>query len=112
MPKQVHEDKMLIFRCNRETINRIKIIAAVEGRNVSSQIRHMIEEYKLKPRHYKAGMAVLEGNPHAKPSQIIEAALSDQYHAEAEAPHLPPVVPSQPVQWWNVPNQERDETPV
>lgn len=112
MPKQVHEDKMLIFRCNRETINRIKIIAAVEGRNVSSQIRHMIEAYKLMPRHYKAGMAVLEGNPHAKPSQIIEAALSDQYPAEAEAPHLPPVMPSQPVQWWNVQSQGPDETPA
>ena len=75
MPKQVNEDRVLIFRCNDETILKIKAIAAFHGRSVSSQIRHMIEDYPLKPRFIRAAKEVLKEKPSARPREIIEKTL-------------------------------------
>lgn len=76
MPKKKNEDKMLIFRCHADTIFRIKTIAAIEGRSVSAQIRHMIESYPIKPRYAKIAKDVLDKNPKARPIDIVREATS------------------------------------
>jgi hypothetical protein len=110
MPKQVNEDRVLIFRCNDETILKIKAIAAFHGRSVSSQIRHMIEDYPLKPRFIRAAKEVLKEKPSARPREIIEKTLGVE--PAIPEPHVdqPPVKRSQPAQWWNVP--QTDDSPA
>ncbi len=93
MPKQKHEDKMLIFRCHQETILRVKAIAAAEGRTVSAQIRQMIDDYPLKPRFIKAAKNSLSKNPRAKPKDIISEALEARYPSPAEGQGEPPLMP-------------------
>lgn len=109
MPKKKNEDKMLIFRCHTATILKVKAIAAAEGRTVSAQIRHMIEDYPLKPRFIKAAKNTLKKKPNAKPQEIIEEALAAKYATEQQAEDTPPVKGSQPAQWWNAPT---DKTPA
>lgn len=110
MPKQVNEDRVLIFRCNDETILKIKAIAAYHGRTVSSQIRHLIEDYPLKPRFIRAAEAALKENPAARPREIVEKALGVEGVIPEPPSDPPPVKRSPPAQWWNVP--QIDDSPA
>lgn len=110
MPKKKNEDKMLIFRCHAATILKVKAIAAAEGRTVSAQIRHMIEDYPLKPRFIKAAKNTLKKKPDARPQEIIQEALAAKYPTEVATPDTPPVKPSPPAQWWNAPTDESPES--
>ena len=110
MPKKKNEDKMMIFRCHAATILKVKAIAAAEGRTVSAQIRHMIEDYPLKPRFIKAATNTLKKKPDAKPQEIIQEALAAKYANEPKAADTPPVKPSQPAQWWNAQTDENQES--
>ena len=112
MPKQVNEDRVLIFRCNDETILKVKAIAAYEGRSVSSQIRHMIEDYPLKPRFIKAAKVALKENPAARPKEIIAKALGIEPAIPEPPEDQPPVKPPQRVQWWNEPIPAHDDSQV
>lgn len=109
MPKKKNEDKMLIFRCNTETIFRIKTIAAIEGRSVSAQIRHMIESYPIKGKFAKAAKAVLEVNARARPTDIIKEATRVKAPVEEGVQDEPPPKPSRRVPWWLEPSRETAE---
>lgn len=111
MPKKKNEDKMLIFRCHADTIFRIKTIAAIEGRSVSAQIRHMIESHPIKGKYAKAARAVLEANPRAKPTDIVKETTRVKAPVEERGQDQPPPKPSQRAPWWLVPSHESDETP-
>jgi len=110
MPKKKNEDKMLIFRCHADTIFRIKTIAAIEGRSVSAQIRHMIESHTIKPKYARAAKAVLDANPRAKPADIVKETTRVKAPVEEPVQSPPPLKPSQRVPWWTVPSQGSDET--
>lgn len=111
MPKKKNEDKMLIFRCHADTIFRIKTIAAVEGRSVSAQIRHMIESHPIKPKYAKMAKAVLDVNPRAKPTDIVKEATRPKAPVEVQTPPPQPPKPSQRVQWWLEQSPQTDENP-
>lgn len=111
MPKKKNEDKMLIFRCHADTIFRIKTIAAIEGRSVSAQIRHMIESYPIKGKYAKAAKAVLESNPRARPTDIVKEATRAKAPVEEQDQDQQPPKPSQRVPWWLLPSQGSDENP-